>query len=78
MCLSERETNQVGQETEMNQEIAKYANEEDGYEIIVTKISTGFSVRLLDECGLFLDDIIIFPPDRRDDALVYAKNWAEA
>ena len=62
----------------MNQEIAKYANEEDGYEIIVTKISTGFSVRLLDECGLFLDDIIIFPPDRRDDALVYAKNWAEA
>jgi len=62
----------------MNQEIARYANEEDGYEIIVTKTPNGFAVRLLDECGLFLDDIIIFPLDRRDDALVYAKNWAEA
>lgn len=58
-------------------QIATYLNEPDGLASLVTKISRGYSVALLDtDAEEVLPNIRIFPFTMLDQALEYAKKIA--
>ena len=59
-------------------QIAEFTNADDGIKTIVFTTDRFHLVRLQDtDSGFWIDDIKMFPLDRKDTALTYAKNVAE-
>jgi len=58
-------------------QVATYLNEEYGIAALVTKVSRGYAVTLLDtDAEEIVPTIRIFPFDMLDQAIVYAKKLA--
>ncbi len=56
---------------------AEFINADDGIKTTVTKTPQGWAVRLKDtDAGLYLPDVVIYPPERKADALSYAEKVA--
>jgi hypothetical protein len=61
----------------MIMQIATYLNEEYGIAALVTEISRGYAVTLLDtDAEQIVPTVRIFPLDMLDQAIVYAKQIA--